>query len=56
MDRKATQFPVSSPKESGARPGNAPPPTDHILPSFGSLIDLGPLSLFPSQAVKNGTL
>ena len=56
MDRKTTQFPVSSSKESGARPGNGPPPTDHILPSFGSLIALGPLSLFPSQAVKNGTL
>ena len=52
MDRKTAQFPISSPKESGAGPGNAPPPTDHILPSFGSLIP----SFFPSQAVKNGTL
>ena len=56
MDRKTAQFPISSPKESGAGPGNAPPPTDHILPSFGSLIALGPPSFFPSQAVKNGTL
>ena len=26
MDRKTAQFPISSPKESGAGPGNAPPP------------------------------
>lgn len=48
MDRRAAQFPVPAPKENGAGPGNAPLPTGHILPPFGSLIALGMGYLPPS--------